>query len=179
MKTVNPKKKFGQNFLNDNSTAVQIVGFLSTEKTNNIIEVGPGMGILTKEILKIDNLNKKFIELDKECCDYLMSNFTEIEKDLINNDFLKFDIKKFNPPVSIIGNFPYNISSQILFKIFENKEIIYEMIGMFQYEVAERICSTKGTKKYGILSVLIQAFFSVELLIKIKPESFNPPPKVN
>lgn len=179
MKTVNPKKKFGQNFLNDNSIATQIVSFLSTEKTNNIIEVGPGMGILTKEILKIDNLNKKFIELDKECCDYLLNNFSEIEKDLINVDFLKLDIKKFNPPVSIIGNFPYNISSQILFKIFENKEIIYEMIGMFQYEVAERICSNKGTKKYGILSVLIQAFFSVELLIKIKPESFNPPPKVN
>ena len=137
------------------------------------------MGILTKQILKIDNLNKKFIELDKECCDYLLNNFSEIEKDLINDDFLKFDIKKFNPPVSIIGNFPYNISSQILFKVFENKEIIYEMIGMFQYEVAERICSNKGTKKYGILSVLIQAFFSVELLIKIKPESFNPSPKVN
>ena len=179
MKTVNPKKKFGQNFLNENLNDVQIVGFLSTEKTNNIIEVGPGRGILTKEILKIDNLNKKFIELDKECCDYLLNNFSEIKKDLINDDFLNFDIKKFNPPVSIIGNFPYNISSQILFKIFENKEIIYEMIGMFQYEVAERICSTKGTKKYGILSVLIQAFFSVELLIKIKPESFNPPPKVN
>ena len=179
MKTVKPKKKFGQNFLNDNSIATQIVSFLSTEKTNNIIEVGPGMGILTKEILKIDNLNKKFIELDKECCDYLLNNFSEIEKDLINVDFLKLDIKKFNPPVSIIGNFPYNISSQILFKIFENKEIIYEMIGMFQYEVAERICSNKGTKKYGILSVLIQAFFSVELLIKIKPESFNPPPKIN
>jgi 16S rRNA (adenine1518-N6/adenine1519-N6)-dimethyltransferase len=179
LKTVKPKKKFGQNFLNDNSIATQIVSFLSTEKTNNIIEVGPGMGILTKEILKIDNLNKKFIELDKECCDYLLNNFSEIEKDLINVDFLKLDIKKFNPPVSIIGNFPYNISSQILFKIFENKEIIYEMIGMFQYEVAERICSNKGTKKYGILSVLIQAFFSVELLMKIKPESFNPPPKVN
>ena len=179
MKTVNPKKKFGQNFLNDNSIATQIVDLLSIERTNNVIEVGPGMGILTKEILKIDNINKKFIELDKECCDYLMNNFSEIQKDLINDDFLKFDLKKFNPPVSIIGNFPYNISSQILFKIFENKEIIYEMIGMFQYEVAERICSNKGTKKYGILSVLIQAFFSVELLIKIKPESFNPSPKVN
>jgi 16S rRNA (adenine1518-N6/adenine1519-N6)-dimethyltransferase len=179
LKTVNPKKKFGQNFLKDNSIATQIVSFLSTEKTNNIIEVGPGMGILTKEILKIENLNKKFIELDKECCDYLLNNFSEIGKDLINDDFLKFDIKKFNPPVSIIGNFPYNISSQILFKVFENKESIYEMIGMFQYELAERICSNKGTKKYGILSVLIQAFFSVELLIKIKPESFNPPPKVN
>ena len=178
MKTVNPKKKFGQNFLKDISIANQIVSLISVEKIKTIIEVGPGMGILTREILKIDKINKKFIELDIECCDYLLNNFSEIKKDLINDDFLKFDIKKYNPPVTLIGNFPYNISSQILFKVFENKEIIYEMIGMFQYEVAERICSNKGTKKYGILSVLIQAFFSVELLIKIKPESFNPPPKV-
>lgn len=178
MKTVNPKKKFGQNFLKDISIANQIVSLISEEKTKTIIEVGPGMGILTREILKIDKINKKFIELDIECCDYLLNNFSEIKKDLINDDFLKFDIKKYNPPITVIGNFPYNISSQILFKVFENKEIIHEMIGMFQYEVAERICSNKGTKKYGILSVLIQAFFSVELLIKIKPESFNPPPKV-
>ena len=178
MKTVNPKKKFGQNFLKDISIANQIVSLISVEKIKTIIEVGPGMGILTREILKIDKINKKFIELDIECCDYLLNNFSEIKKDLINDDFLKFDIKKYNPPVTLIGNFPYNISSQILFKVFENKEIIYEMIGMFQYEVAERICSNKGTKNYGILSVLIQAFFSVELLIKIKPESFNPPPKV-
>ena len=178
MKTVNPKKKFAQNFLKDISIANQIVSLISEEKTKTIIEVGPGMGILTREILKIDKINKKFIELDIECCDYLLNNFSEIKKDLINDDFLKFDIKKYNPPVTLIGNFPYNISSQILIKVFENKEIIYEMIGMFQYEVAERICSNKGTKKYGILSVLIQAFFSVELLIKIRPESFNPPPKV-
>ena len=178
MKTVNPKKKFGQNFLKDISIANQIVSLISEEKTKTIIEVGPGMGILTREILKIDKINKKFIELDIECCDYLLNNFSEIKKDLINDDFLKFDIKKYNPPITVIGNFPYNISSQILFKVFENKEIIHEMIGMFQYEVAERICSNKGTKKYGILSVLIQAFFSVELLIKIRPESFNPPPKV-
>ncbi len=178
MKTVNPKKKFGQNFLKDISIANQIVSLISIEKIKTIIEVGPGMGILTREILKIDKINKKFIELDIECCDYLLNNFSEIKKDLINEDFLKFDIKKYNPLVTVIGNFPYNISSQILFKVFENKEIIYEMIGMFQYEVAERICSNKGTKNYGILSVLIQAFFSVELLIKIKPESFNPPPKV-
>tara|TARA_B100000941_G_scaffold136697_1_gene96892 strand:- start:403 stop:1176 length:774 start_codon:yes stop_codon:yes gene_type:complete len=178
LKTVNPKKKFGQIFLKDISIANQIVSLISVEKIKTIIEVGPGMGILTREILKIDKINKKFIELDIECCDYLLNNFSEIKKDLINDDFLKFDIKKYINPVTIIGNFPYYISSQILFKVFENKEIIYEMIGMFQYEVAERICSNKGTKKYGILSVLIQAFFSVELLIKIKPESFNPPPKV-
>ena len=178
MKTVNPKKKFGQNFLKDISIANQIVSLISVEKIKTIIEVGPGMGILTREILKIDKINKKFIELDIECCDYLLNNFSEIKKDLINDDFLKFDIKKYIPPVTVIGYFPYYISSQIFFKVFVNKEIIYDMIGMIQYEVAERICSNKGTKKYGILSVLIQAFFSVELLIKIRPESFNPPPKV-
>jgi 16S rRNA (adenine1518-N6/adenine1519-N6)-dimethyltransferase len=97
----------------------------------------------------------------------------------LNYDFLKFNIKKLKSPISVIGNFPYNISSQILFKIYENKEIIHEMIGMFQLEVAERICSSSGNKKYGIISVLIQAFFNVEILIKIKPESFFPVPKVN
>ena len=97
MKTVNPKKKFGQNFLKDISIANQIVSLISIEKTKTIIEVGPGMGILTREILKIDKINKKFIELDIECCDYLLNNFSEIKKDLINDDFLKFDIKKYNP----------------------------------------------------------------------------------
>ena len=179
MKTVNPKKKFGQNFLNDKSIAVQIVNFLSTEKTNNIIEVGPGMGILTKELLKIDNLNKKFIELDKECCDYLLNNFSEIKKDLINDDFLKFDIKKLNPPVSIIGNFPYNISSQIVFKMLENRTQIPEFSGMFQKEVAERICENEGNKTYGILSVLVQAFYTAEYLFTVPPSVFNPPPKVD
>ena len=179
MKHVNPKKRLGQNFLNDKSIASQIVSFLSIEKTQTIIEVGPGMGVLTKEILDLKNIEKIFIELDNECCNYLLETFPKINGSLLNYDFLKFNIKKLKSPISIIGNFPYNISSQILFKIYENKEIIHEMIGMFQLEVAERICSSSGNKKYGIISVLIQAFFNVEILLKIKPESFLPVPKVN
>ena len=127
---------------------------------------------------KIDNLNKKFIELDKECCDYLLNNFSEIEKDLINDDFLKFDIKKFNPPVSIIGNFPYNISTQIVFKLLEYKDRIPEFTGMFQKEVAQRICEKPGTKAYGILSVLVQAFYDTSYAFTVHPQVFEPPPKV-
>ena len=122
--------------------------------------------------------NKKFVEIDLDCVEYLKKQYPKIKKDIINEDFLKIDITKFKNPLSIIGNFPYNISSQILFKIYENKDVVDEMVGMFQYEVAERICSNFGSKKYGILSVLIQAFFNVKLLKKIKPESFNPIPKV-
>ena len=169
MKPVNPKKRLGQNFLNDKSIASQIVNFLSVEKVQTLIEVGPGMGVLTEEILDLKNIEKIFIELDNECCNYLLETFPKINGSLLNYDFLKFNIQKFNRPISVIGNFPYNISSQILFKIYENKEIIHEMIGMFQLEVAERICSSSGNKKYGIMSVLIQAFFNVEILLKIKP----------
>ena len=179
MKHVNPKKRLGQNFLNDKSIASQIVSFLSIEKTQTIIEVGPGMGVLTKEILNLKNVEKIFIELDSECCNYLLKTFPDIEGSLLNYDFLKFNIKKLKSPISIIGNFPYNISSQILFKIYENKNIINEMVGMFQLEVAERICSNFGTKKYGILSVLIQAFFEVKMMKKIKPQSFYPIPNVD
>ena len=178
MKTVNPKKKFGQNFLKDISIANQIVSLISVEKTKTIIEVGPGMGILTREILKIDKINKKFIELDIECCDYLLNNFSEIKKDLINDDFLKFDIQKYNPPVTIIGNFPYNISSQIIFKIIENKKFVSEMCGMFQLEVAKRICEKSGTKVYGILSVLTQAFFETTFLFTVSKNLFYPVPNV-
>jgi len=109
----------------------------------------------------------------------LKIKFDGINDDLINKDFLKIDLNSFDKPISIIGNFPYNISSQILFKIYENKNIINEMVGMFQLEVAERICSNFGTKKYGILSVLIQAFFEVKMMKKIKPQSFFPIPNVD
>ena len=129
-------------------------------------------------IINLTVENKKFIEIDLDCVEYLKKQYPKIKNDIINEDFLKIDITKFKNPLSIIGNFPYNISSQILFKIYENKDVVDEMVGMFQYEVAERICSNFGSKKYGILSVLIQAFFNVKLLKKIKPESFNPIPKV-
>ena len=143
------------------------------------MEIGPGKGILTKYILEIGNKEKKFIEIDEECVKYLNDKFIGIKNDLINSDFLQINLKQFRKPISVIGNFPYNISSQILFKIYDNKSVVNEMVGMFQLEVAERICSNFGTKKYGILSVLIQAFFKVEIKMKLKPDSFFPPPKIN
>ena len=179
MNFLKPKRKFGQNFLTDESIAKDIVSFLSDSKTKSIIEIGPGKGILTKYLLKISNKEIKFVEIDEECIVYLNNKYSNIEKDLINVDFLKVDLKSFKKPISIIGNFPFNISSQILFKIYENKNLVNEMIGMFQLEVAERICSNHGTKKYGILSVLIQAFFEVKMMKKIKPKSFFPIPNVD
>ena len=174
-----PKRKFGQNFLTDDSIAKDIVSFLSDSKTKTIIEIGPGKGILTKYVLKICSKEIKFVEIDEECVSYLINKHPNIEKHLINDDFLHINLNSFKHPLSIIGNFPYNISSQILFKIYENKKIVNEMIGMFQLEVAERICSNYGTKKYGILSVLIQAFYEVKMMKKIKPHSFLPIPKVD
>ena len=174
-----PKRKFGQNFLTDDNIAKDIVSFLSDSKTKTIIEIGPGKGILTKYLLKISQKEIKFVEIDEECVLYLKNKHQNIEKHLINDDFLNINLNSFKQPLSIIGNFPYNISSQILFKIYENKNIVNEMIGMFQLEVAERICSNYGTKKYGILSVLIQAFFEVKMMKKIKPNSFLPIPKVD
>ena len=174
-----PKRKFGQNFLTDDNIAKDIVSFLSDSKTKTIIEIGPGKGILTKYLLKISHKEIKFVEIDEECVSYLKNKYPNIEKHLINDDFLNINLNSFKQPLSIIGNFPYNISSQILFKIYENKIIVNEMIGMFQLEVAERICSNYGTKKYGILSVLIQAFYEVKMMKKIKPHSFLPIPKVD
>jgi len=174
-----PKRKFGQNFLTDDNIAKDIVSFLSDSKTKTIIEIGPGKGILTKYLSEISHKEIKFVEIDEECVLYLKNKYPNIEKHLINDDFLNINLNSFKQPLSIIGNFPYNISSQILFKIYENKNIVNEMIGMFQLEVAERICSNYGTKKYGILSVLIQAFFEVKMMKKIKPQSFLPIPKVD
>ena len=174
-----PKRKFGQNFLTDDNIAKDIVSFLSDSKTKTIIEIGPGKGILTKYLLKISDKEIKFVEIDEECVSYLKNKYPNIDKHLINDDFLNINLNSFKQPLSIIGNFPYNISSQILFKIYENKIIVNEMIGMFQLEVAERICSNYGTKKYGILSVLIQAFYEVKMMKKIKPHSFLPIPKVD
>ena len=179
MNFLKPKRKFGQNFLTDDNIAKDIVSFLSDSKTKTIIEIGPGKGILTKYLLKISHKEIKFVEIDEECVSYLINKHPNIEKHLINDDFLNINLNSFKEPLSIIGNFPYNISSQILFKIYENKNIVNEMIGMFQLEVAERICSNYGTKKYGILSVLIQAFFEVKMMKKIKPNSFLPIPKVD
>ena len=179
MSFISPKKKFGQNFLKNSETALQIVNFLELKNCKTILEIGPGMGALTQHILNINEFQKKFVEVDKECCEYLEKTYPEIEGKLINTDFLKLNLSVLDHPIAVIGNFPYNISSQILFRIINNLESISEMVGMFQYEVAERVSSSYGTKKYGILSVLIQAFFKVEIKMKLKPDSFFPPPKIN
>ncbi len=175
---VRPKKALGQHFLTDQHIAQKIVSSISD--SGNIIEIGPGKGILTQYLLENKNLNSRFIETDQESVDYLKSIFPEIELNLIYADFLKYDLKpifakeKFN----IIGNFPYNISSQIFFKVLDYKSQVDEVVGMIQKEVAERIASPPGSKQYGILSVLLQAYYDIEYLFTVKEGVFFPPPKV-
>jgi len=178
LKFVKPKKSLGQHFLKDNNIANKIVDSLDG-KPKNVLEIGPGMGILTKFLLK-KKYNLRLVEIDSESISFLINQLGVEKSIIIENDFLKLDLNKvfggYN--FSIIGNFPYNISSQIVFKILENRNIIKEMCGMFQYEVAERICESEGSKKYGILSVLTQAFFEVSFLFEVSNRLFIPPPKV-
>ena len=174
-----PKKKFSQNFLINKNLSTKIASYVDVKNCHSLIEIGPGLGSLTKEIINIDIAEKKFIEIDRDCVDYLQKSITEINGNIINEDFLKIDLNSFKSPMVIVGNFPYNISNQILFKIYENRDIVQSMVGMFQFEVAERICSPKGSKKYGLLSVLIQAYFKVEMKIKIRPNNFYPAPKID
>ncbi len=178
MRFVTPKKSLGQHFLNDISIAKKIVESLSP--CQNILEIGPGTGILTQFLIKKNN-NLKLVEIDNESVSYLISEL-KIDKNIIyNQDFLNLNLSKLfeNNNFSIIGNFPYNISSQIVFKIIENRKLIPEMCGMFQYEVAERICENEGSKKYGIISVITQAFYETKLLFEVSNNFFSPPPKVN
>ena len=178
MKFVKPKKSLGQHFLKDNNIANKIVDSLDG-KFKNVLEIGPGMGILTKFLLK-KKYNLRLVEIDGESISFLIKQLGVEKSIIIENDFLKLDLNKVfsGNNFSIIGNFPYNISSQIVFKILENRNIINEMCGMFQYEVAERICESEGSKKYGILSVLTQAFFEVSFLFEVSNHLFIPPPKV-
>ena len=178
MRFVTPKKSLGQHFLNDISIAKKIVESLSP--CQNILEIGPGTGILTQFLINKNN-NLKLVEIDNESVSYLISEL-KIDKNIIyNQDFLNLNLSKLfeNNNFSIIGNFPYNISSQIVFKIIENRKLISEMCGMFQYEVAERICENEGSKKYGIISVITQAFYETKLLFEVSNNFFSPPPKVN
>ncbi len=178
MRFVTPKKSLGQHFLNDISIAKKIVESLSP--CQNTLEIGPGTGILTQFLLKKNN-NLKLVEIDNESVNFLILEL-KIKKSIIyNQDFLNLDLSKLfeNNNFSVIGNFPYNISSQIIFKIIENRKLIPEMCGMFQYEVAERICENEGSKKYGIISVITQAFYETKLLFEVPNNFFSPPPKVN
>jgi len=176
---VRAKKHLGQHFLTDERTAENIAESLTYTGYQNVLEIGPGMGVLTKYLLKKD-INLGVVEIDKESVAYLNENYPALEGKIYEEDFLKHDIKSvFNgEPFAIIGNFPYNISTQIVFKTLENRSIIPEFSGMFQKEVAQRIASPHGNKTYGILSVLAQAFYEIEYLFTVPPTVFNPPPKV-
>jgi len=174
MKDVRAKKHLGQHFLNDLRIASDITTLLS-ENTKNVIEIGPGMGILTQFLLKKD-YKTQVVEIDRESVSYLRRNYPNLN--IHDGDFLKINLKEKYPfSFALIGNFPYNISSQILFKVFENKDQIPEIVGMFQKEVAERIVCKKGKKK-GILSVLLQVFYDIEYCFTVNENVFIPPPKV-
>ncbi len=178
MNIVRPKKNLGQHFLNDQNIAGKIVDKLGGT-IPDVLEVGPGMGILTKFLLKRNDLNVKVIEIDTESVRFLEDNFPDLEGRIISGDFLKFDFRQeFPSGFNVIGNFPYNISSQIFFRVLEMKDVIPEVVGMIQKEVAERICKGPGSKTYGILSVLLQAFYHVEYLFTVPEQVFTPPPKV-
>lgn len=177
---VKPKKYLGQHFLKDESIAQKIADSLTEKGYHNVLEIGPGMGVLTKYLLKKD-FSTYVIEIDKESVEYLKTHYLNLSKNIISEDFLKMDLAGYfeNAQVAIIGNFPYNISTQIVFKALENKEKIPEFCGMFQKEVAQRIAEKEGSKSYGILSVLTQAYYDVDYLFTVPPTVFNPPPKVD
>ena len=178
MSFVKAKKHLGQHFLRDDNIAIKIVQSVDKSLSNSLIEIGPGTGVLTKFLIN-ENYNLKLIEIDSESVNYLVSILKFDSDNILEGDFLKMRIDNiFNNQFSIIGNFPYNISTQIIFKVLENKDQVVQVIGMFQKEVAERICEKKGTKKYGILSVLTQAYYNVDYLFEVPPSVFNPPPKV-
>ncbi|MCK9424373.1 MAG: 16S rRNA (adenine(1518)-N(6)/adenine(1519)-N(6))-dimethyltransferase [Bacteroidales bacterium] len=220
---IRPKKHLGQHFLRDENIARKIVGYLNPELPV-VLEIGPGMGVLSKYLLHDPRFDPWFMEVDQEAISWLNATFPQISNRLITADFLKFDLSEFPPwiqdtgynnqhpptiiqhPVSsiqhpesyildpasrigseatvhpasfsLIGNFPYNISSQILFKVLEHRHRVKEVIGMFQKEVAERVCAPPGNKTYGILSVLLQAFFEIDYLFTVNETVFYPPPRV-
>ena len=173
---VRAKKYLGQHFLTDESIAQRIAESL-TGNVRDVLEIGPGMGVLTKYLVDKPQYDFKVIEIDSESVEYLHSHYPQLK--VIEGDFLKLDLESlFQDKFAVIGNFPYNISSQILFKVFENRNRIPEVVGMFQKEVAERVASAPGSKTYGILSVLLSAFYDIEYLFTVHEHVFNPPPKV-
>ena len=173
-----PKKNLGQHFLKDKAIARKIADSLTGSGYNTVLEIGPGMGILTGYLLERRFNDFRVIEIDNESVHYIKEHFSEL-KSVITGDFLSMDIDKyFTEKMAIIGNFPYNISTQIFFKVLKHREKVVEIAGMLQKEVAERICAGPGSKTYGILSVLLQAFYKTEYLFTVPEHVFSPPPKV-
>ena len=178
MELVKAKKHLGQHFLKDLNIAQKIADTLSLANYKKVVEIGAGMGVLTQFLLKKDT-EVYVVEIDKESVAYLEAHYPELRGKIIADDFLKYDIAGYlREPFAIIGNFPYNISTQIVFKLLELRDYVPEFSGMFQKEVAERICEREGSKTYGILSVLVQAFYQATYLFTVSEGVFNPPPKV-
>ncbi len=177
MSVVRPKKNLGQHFLTDQNIARKIVDSLGNE-IPDVLEIGPGMGVLTQYLLQRNEINLHVIEIDRESVAYLKQHFPQLSN-IYEEDFLKAGIEnRFSGKFNIIGNFPYNISSQIFFRILAVRNRVPEVVGMVQKEVAERIASKHGNKSYGILSVLLQAFYDIEYLFTVSEHVFLPPPKV-
>ena len=177
---VRAKKALGQHFLTDGQIARRIVDTLQADLPGGgVLEVGPGMGVLTQFLLEREGLDLKAVELDGESVVWLRKHYPALGDGLIEGDFLRMDLETLFPgPFAVIGNFPYNISSQIFFKILEQRDRIPEVVCMIQKEVAERIAEKPGTKTYGILSVFLQAWYDIEYVFSVGPGAFNPPPKV-
>jgi len=178
MSYVQAKKNLGQHFLKDEGIARKIAESLTGVGYNTVLEIGPGMGVLTTYLMERRFPDFRVIEIDNESVHFLQSNFPDL-KNIIRGDFLSMDIdSEFTEKFGIIGNFPYNISTQILFKVLKHREKVVEVAGMLQKEVAERICAGPGSRTYGIMSVLLQAFYSTEYLFTVPEHVFSPPPKV-
>ena len=177
---VKPKKHLGQHFLTDKNIARKIAQSLKLNTYDTILEIGPGMGVMTEFLLKTSNKDIFVIEIDRESVTYLQKNFPELNNNIIEADFLKIDLQNLfqGKQIAIIGNFPYNISTQIVFKVLEHKNMVPEFAGMFQKEVSERITAPPGNKTYGILSVLVQTYYDTAYLFTVNEQVFNPPPKV-
>jgi 16S rRNA (adenine1518-N6/adenine1519-N6)-dimethyltransferase len=171
------KKSLGQHFLKDENICRKIIAALQEQPFTHLLEVGPGGGALTKHLLELKDIDFKAVELDDEKVAYLINTWPAINGKIIHQDFLTIE-KPFTGKFTIVGNFPYNISTQILFKTLEWKDDVQCIIGMFQKEVAQRVAAKEGSKTYGVISVLLQAFFRIEYLFDVHPGSFNPPPKV-
>lgn len=180
---VRAKKHLGQHFLNDKTVCERIVKAMeeSDFEFDRVLEVGPGMGALTEPLLASDKFETHVIEIDSESVVYLKQHFPKLENRIYEKDFLHLDLKTImgNGVFAISGNFPYNISTEILFKVLEYKDQIPLIVGMFQKEVAERIAEPPGSKKYGITSVLLQAYYDIDYMFTVPPEVFTPPPKVD
>lgn len=176
---VRAKKSLGQHFLTDLAIAEKIVSSLGKEGPAPVLEIGPGMGVLTRYLIQREDIDLKLVELDGESVEYLLTHFPGMQGRLYEADYLRLDMRGiFSGDYRVIGNFPYNISSQIFFKILDDKDRIPEVVCMIQKEVAERIAEKPGTKTYGILSVLLQAWYDIEYVCSVGSGAFSPPPKV-